>query len=395
MSVYIPNIILSKATNDNSYVTLRNVALILPIVLSFQIGSAYNSALLEGIGRLDLTMKCQLIGPVVIFIVLGSMFLTGINVSGVEYALALCLGALTDFYLIFTARKKVIEIGCKFEISRSRLSELAKLVKSGFMLQGSSIMSLFLDPLNKFILNHYTGASVVTNYDLAMKLIWGIQSLFGAAMRVFLQISAEGHEAVSRAFSKMISLIAVPVVIIHSVAAILLSFVVRFWLKIDIIPIMSFFAIATISNFEMIYITPIFISLIGNGRLQFIFRSQAIVAATNIVISFLLVPYFGLTGAAIGLLCASSYNMIAVYLYHDRNVGKIEGILRSIRSVGLRYIGSIFLFIGGILSSISNVSYFYISTILLICYIVVLAKEPIAINLLKKIFHPGRANFEE
>ncbi|MHB8915683.1 MAG: polysaccharide biosynthesis protein, partial [Thiobacillus sp.] len=162
-------------------------------------------------------------------------------------------------------------------------------------------------------LNHFVGAAAVTIYDLAMKVIWGIQYLFSASMRVFLHMGSQDKDAIWPTFSRVIALIGIPVMILHVVGALFLSWVAHHWLMISARELMLFFAIATLSNLGMIYIMPLYISLIGRGDLLFIFRSQAILAMTNVVVTLALLPFMSLLGAAFGLLSATIYNVIAIY----------------------------------------------------------------------------------
>jgi O-antigen/teichoic acid export membrane protein len=166
-----------------------------------------------------------------------------------------------------------------------------------------------------------------------MKVIWGIQGLFGAAMRVFLHLADQDGETVGRTYTRVISLIVVPALIMHTVGAILLSWVAHRWVDINASQLMLFYAIATLSNLGMIFVTPLYISLISRGDLAFILRSQITLALTNIVASTLLIPLMGLKGAAFGLFTACLYNVIAVYKRHDFLFGAPVGLLSSIRSL--------------------------------------------------------------
>ena len=170
--------------------------------------------------------------------------------------------------------------------------QLKELLHSGSVLQATSLMNLFLEPLNKLLLVSFIGPVAVTTYDLAMKVIWGIQGLFGASMRVFLHLAHQDSETVGRTYARVISLIAVPALIMHTVGAILLSWVAHRWVDIDASQLMLFYAIATLSNLGMIFITPLYTSLISRGDV-FVFKSQAILALSNTFISIVAIPFLG------------------------------------------------------------------------------------------------------
>ena len=362
---------------------IRYVILLLGVLTAIQIIVALNSALIESSGRLDLAMKWQLIGPAVVLLLLTFSFFTRLKLTAPEYVMALCAGALTDLCLLWVVKRKLLPTSPSYWPTRERLDGLLRLLKSGGLLQATSLMGMFLEPLNKLLLNHFVGSAAVTVYDLAMKVIWGIQYLFSAAMRVFLHLGSQDEEAVGRTFSRVIALVGVPVVILHTIGALFLSWVAHHWLNIDAGPLMIFFAIATLSNLGMIYVTPLYVSLIGRSDFHFIFRCQAILAATNASISLLLIPYFGLLGSAIGLLAATAYNAIAIYSRCKHNSGTLDGVGSTLRGAWIRYGLSILLFMAAIQVGISSGSVF-ISLLLVIGLAALMLREPMVSLILLK-----------
>lgn len=292
---------------------IGHVMLLMGVITAIQIIAAWHSALIESVGRLDLAMKCQLLGPLIVLVLLATAFFAHRTITATEYMLALVAGALTDLFLLWFARRKVMKFTTFSWPTRQRIQGLVHLLRSGSVLQATSLMNMFLEPLNKLLLNHFVGAAAVTIYDLTMKVIWGIQYLFGATMRVFLHLGSQDQEAIGPTFYRVIALFAVPVVILHATGALFLAGIAHYWLSIDATQLMLFFAIATLSNLGMIFITPLYISLIGRGDLNFIFRCQAILAVTNVIVAASFVPTIGLIGAAFGLLAATTYNVLAIY----------------------------------------------------------------------------------
>lgn len=347
---WAPRFISMGNSGDVLDMEIRRVILLMGVLTAIQIVVALHSAIIESAGRLDLAMKWQLVGPTVVLTALSLSFFARLPLTASGYVVALCAGALTDLCLLWFVRRKVMPSSLPFWPSRKRLDGLVHLLKSGGVLQAASLTSMFLEPLNKLLLNHFVGASAVTIYDLAMKVIWGIQHLFSAAMRVFLHLGSQDEEAVGRIFSRVITLVGVPVLILHTIGALFLAWAAHHWMAIDAAQLMVFFAIATASNLGMIYITPLYISLIGRGDLHFIFRSQTILAITNVVVSLTLIPYMGLIGAAFGLLSATIYNVVAIYVRCKD--GTFDGLSDTLRGRRLRYALAIFLFAVAILLGI-------------------------------------------
>ena len=363
---------------------IRRVILLMGVLTAIQIVVALHSALIESSGRLDLAMKWQLIGPMVVLILLAVFFFAEMTVTASGYVTALCAGVVTDLCLLWFVKRKVMPATLPFWPARKRLEGLVHLLKSGGVLQATSLMGIFLEPLNKLLLNHFVGASAVTIYDLAMKVIWGIQYLFGAAMRVFLHLGSQDKGAVGPTFFRVLALVGVPALMFHAVGALFLSWTAHHWLAIDATQLMIFFAIATLSNLGMIYITPLYISLIGRGELHFIFRSQAILAITNVVVTLALVPFIGLIGAAFGLLSATIYNVLAIYARSKAISGTFEGLGDALRGQRLRYAMTAALFAAAILWGIKDGSGLIGLLVILLGLATIAVREPMLGILLQR-----------
>jgi O-antigen/teichoic acid export membrane protein len=312
--------------------------LMMGALVAVQILAALQAAIIEASGRLDLAMKAQLFGPFVLLIMLCSSYLLHLSLTAQDYVIMLCTAACVDLGLLWIVRRTRLRLVVLQAGASASLARLKELLRSGGVLQATSLMNLFLEPLNKLLLNHFIGPVAVTTYDLAMKVIWGIQGLFGAAMRVFLHLAHQDGAAVSQTYTRVITLVAVPALVMHTVGAILLSWVAHRWVDIEASQLMLFYAIATLSNLGMIFVTPLYTSLISRGDLRFIFHSQAILALSNTFISIVAIPFLGLVGAAIGLLAATIYNVLAIYFRHGSQVGRIASMASTFKSVAARFI---------------------------------------------------------
>ena len=291
---------------------LKELLLTFAVLTAIQILTGFQAALIEGAGRMDRATKAQLFGPMLILASLFLAFTLKLQVTALSYAGILCIGALMDLCLTWFAGRKTLPSTGPFAWTSDAWVNMWALLRSGSLLQATSLMNMFLEPLNKLLLNNFLGASAVTFYDLGTKLIWGIQSLFSAAMRVFLHMASQEQEMLGNAYSSVVRVICVPVVLLHVVGALFLAIIARYWLKTDALDLLVFFAVATLSNLGMILVTPLYNALIGNEDLGFIFKIQARLALINIVASFALIPILGLVGAAFGLLIATVYNAAVI-----------------------------------------------------------------------------------
>ena len=313
------------STNDG-------LLLLMGALCGVQILAALQGALVEASGRLDLTMKAQLIGPAALLAILTTMVLLNRHITGKEYLEILCVSAVLDLGVIWLIRRlKAGPIRWR-SFGPKTIKQLSVLVSAGSPLQATALMNLFLDPLNRILLGYFNEAASVTIYDLAMKIIWGIQSLFTSAMRVFLHFNGVSESRINQAYLHVISLIVVPTLIIHTVGAAFLYCVANWWVSIDLQSLLLFYSLATMSNLGMILITPLYIRLINLQDLGFIVKSQTILAFVNTAISILTIPLFGLLGAAIGLLIATLYNVPAIYRRYQRQVAPLNGLTKLLTS---------------------------------------------------------------
>lgn len=316
--------VLMRGSGDaDSLARLRLAVLLIGLMTALQILTALNCAVIEGAGRLDLAMKWQLTGSVSSATILLLILLLNIQLGTNGYMSILCFGALLDFW--FTSRiRRALQPIVWNEVRNSgkQIAQVIALLKSGATLQAGSLTMLFLEPLNKFLLTHFSGPQTVASYDLVMKSIWGIQSLFAAAMRIFLHLSNEPKGFVGSFFFRVLALILIPVLGLHAAVAVFLGVLVHGWVVTGSPgDLMTFFGLATLSNLGMILISPLYISLIGHGAFRFILKSQTVVAVANGLASTLLIPKLGLVGAAIGLLIATMYNVVAIYSHYRRTIG--------------------------------------------------------------------------
>jgi O-antigen/teichoic acid export membrane protein len=289
------------------------IVLAMGLLTTIQIWVSLQAAVIEGGGRLDLASRAQLLGPVIIFILLAINLLCNSGMGMPGYLITLCLGASVDaFALVLIRRKLKFYIFNTFPTMTSIL-ELFHMVRAAGLLQAASLLNIFLEPINKFLLIGYGGASLVTAYDLAMKILYGVQHLFASVMRVFLHMGTQSRLDFGRTYSKVLVLFGGPVVIAH-VAGLIFTFVVaRYWVDIETNELVLFFSIASISNLGMILITPLYVGLIARNEFLIIFKMHLLLASVNVLFSYLLIPMWGLIGAAAGLLFATGMNIYYIF----------------------------------------------------------------------------------
>lgn len=360
---------------------MASLLILMCVLASVQIVGAFQLALIESTGRFDIATRSQLLGPFFVLLILLAALLRQIPLSALSYVAILCIGAAVDLVLAWLARRRFLRFGFVGLHWRSVWQCLMALIKSGSLLQATSLMNMFLEPFNKMLLSSFLGGTAVTVYDLGMKLIWGIQSLFSSAMRVFLHIASQNRHQLESSYLRAISLIAVPSVLLHVLACLFLVALARYWLPLDSRELITFFAVATLSNLGMIIVAPLYNGLIGTEDMRFIFKTQATLAVTNVAASLLLIPLLGVLGAAFGLLLATLYNAVAI-LQKGRNLTGNAHLMNSVsHSLGARLPWACTLFVAAAYCGFNPDSTLLLGLFLLLVVLIVLAREPASVYL--------------
>ena len=362
------------------------VILLMGVLTAVQICAALQAAMIEGAGRLDLMAKCQLISPFVTLIMLSINLFIDNMVDARIYLIVLCVAGTIDLVLLWSIRRLLYlslifrSYECKDVVSAFQL------LRSGSLLQATSMLNLFLEPANKILLNYFSGPVVVASYDLAMRVFWGIQHLVSAPMRVFLYIDQNDCAEVGRIFGNVIKLLSVTVIAIHIIAVIFLFFVARYQLMIHETQLVIFSTIATVSNFGMIFITPLYLNLIGNNDLKFIFRTQFVLVSINILMTAVAVPFFGLVGAAFGLLMATFINFILIYLRCHINASVYDDPEIQLSQFKIRVATMLTLLLITIIWAITGGKYTLVLFAVILYMIFILVREPLVSKLINYFF---------
>lgn len=359
-------------------------AYILGTWTGLQILSGLNAAMVEGAGRLDLAMKSQLAGPSTVLLGLLALYALKIPLDAGSYLMLLCAGAGADALVLWLTRRAVIAVHLSPGHLPEALRRIPELLKSGGAIQFSSFMNIFLEPLNKLVLNHFAGGVAVTSYDLAMKIIWGLQGLFGAVMRIFLHLSSQGLDVIAAAYVRVMRLLVVPVLGAHAFGALLLAVAMDHWVDVARGPMVSFYGIATLSNLAMIYITPLYVSLIGHDDRWFLLKNQLRLTISNVVATLVLVPLLGLIGAAVGLCGAALYNSAAIHMRFRMLVGPLVSLRRVMAERLWSYLSAVALFMVSLLLGVSKGVSMPVFAAAVLALLLLVANEPLTRELLRR-----------
>jgi len=130
---------------------------------------------LKGVGRVDLANYIFAICNLLQVIISVTLIVLGLGVWG------LYLGNLVLYIFLFTLcflkLKKEFKLRL-FKIDYFDIGKIKKLTKFGGTIFGSRAVAMFLDPFNRIIVSRFIGLSAVAYYDIALKAVLSLRSLF-------------------------------------------------------------------------------------------------------------------------------------------------------------------------------------------------------------------------
>ena len=299
-----------------------------------------NVAVIEGLGRFDLAARAQIFGPPVTFVLLATGFVAQAHLDIVDVGWSYLLGAVIELAVTTWTR---LQMGYRRALlpSTRALGLIPDLLRHGLMLQGASLVNIFFDPFNKFLLNHFVGPASVTAYEIATKIVAGIRGLFGGAFRVFLQLSDKLSADGGEDYLKVLRYGMVPAMLMHGAGCVLMVLLSHFWFGEDMKELSLFYFLLIPSSIGIIFAAPLYGALIGIRDLAFIFRMHVNLAVLNLLASSMLIPMLGLYGAGVGLTLTTAYNAAAEYRRYTKKIGPIPGLGAEIRRLKGRFAFSV------------------------------------------------------
>jgi len=326
---------------ENQIIT---VLYLLTAATLLELFSMLSASAIEGLGRFDLAAQYNMVYPV--SLLTGMCWLMWSEGAPLLTMLASVyfLASLIRFFVAQYVWLKWIGFdGLRpgdIVLGWGRLNDLSR---RGVKIQGAGVLTLFVDPLNKMLLNLFVGPAGVTHYDLAVRAATSVQNVFSQGFRSFmaLPVHEEGGNSI-RLYLKLLApslRIAILMYIIAGISFVLIK-------GMGIVEISSqviyLFWVIVPSGLAIIAILPLYHILVRRGDLNYIFKLTALLAVCNVIFSILLIPMLGLIGAGVGIIVATLINCASVFHRYSTCVQPIKNIHNII---GQRY----FLFGGGLL----------------------------------------------
>lgn len=358
---------------------LKSLLLITLYIAVFQLLTGSNVAVVESLGRFDNAARMQMYGPVLIFVLLAHGYVELGQLTILEVAKFIAIGSVCDFIFTGFVRVRMKYIG-SFVPNKRAVELFPVLFRDGLSLQGARLVNVFFDPFNKYLLNRFVGSVAVTNYEIAMKIVSGIQGLFGGAFRTFLQLTERMSFDGSNDYIKTIKYGLTPALIIHGIGGISIVAIKRLWISSDLSHLTMFYLSLVPASLVIIFIAPIYYALIGVRDVNFIFRMNFNLACLNILGSAIFIPIFGIYGASIGFTIAIAHNAILEYKRYIIKVGPVTGLNKALISIKYNILtGSLICFISLICGEYVKSMFFLIllESVLFLMLLMLLLREPL------------------
>lgn len=353
-----------------------------PLMLACQIATMFCCALLEGRGHVARAVLLPLVGNCGIVLVLVTSLLAGWPVTGLASLLSVALAAFALEAAIAVGTALIQCAGMGKPIWRG--GTVKKLLLGGCSIQAANMVSFLLDPWSKSVLALCLGPASVAVFDLAMKVGWGLNFVFSAYSRLFLQIPPSDRERRIASLTQAADLTWAPLALVGAIAVSLLPPLMGAWLRVDQMLLAQGMAMAVAACLLMAAVSAAYISLIGFGDHAFIFRNQMILGIANVVTASLLVPIIGFPGAFLGSLAATIVNVALISKRLRYHMPGFSGLASLARPFVSRLTLAIILFAVACTASVRGSSVEIVVAVACVAF-VLLVREPLARATLKKI----------
>jgi O-antigen/teichoic acid export membrane protein len=297
VALFGPNILPMEFSNYRQYSPLFIIGGATFLVTS--IVTSYNT-IFTALQRFDITNK---IG--IVYITLSSLGMLAVILSGgllrSIFLVQLCITILFGLVTVYQARKIFPQATFHFGWN---VAEIKHCYRFGLIAFINNIASTALASLDRLIIPFYAGPSNLTYYSLPGNVtgkIPGISNILGATM--FPTTSQlDGEKSMSRIETLYVRSFRLITIIGAALCVTAIAFaykILLYWLNADfanhsadILVVLAF------TNFILALFGPLSNFLLGLGKLKFLTIMSVIMGVLNATLLILLLPRYGITGAA-------------------------------------------------------------------------------------------------
>lgn len=226
---------------------------------------------------------------------------------------------ILSFYFISKHLKNVLSF--RWNWSKELFKEI---ISYGLKMQALSFMQMSFEPVTKVFLSKFGGLAMVGYYEMASRLVSQFRGLIVSANQVIIPVVAEAKErndnSVKTLYVKTFSIILFINILLTSGIIIVAPIVSYLWIG-KLIPFFLFsVGINSIAVFINISSNPAYFSYLGEGKLNWLIISYAIIVIINSSFGYILGNYFNGYGVVMAWNIAFIIgSLIVTFSFHNLN----------------------------------------------------------------------------
>jgi O-antigen/teichoic acid export membrane protein len=275
---------------------------------------------LKGVGRVDLANYLFSICSLLQILISVILIILGLGIWG------LFLGNLFLYIFLFILclliLKKVFKLSI-FKVSYFDIRKTKRLIKFGGAMFGSKVIAMLLDPFNRIIITRFIGLSAVAYYDISLKVVKNIRSLFQMGLYATMPKVSELNSGdvnpnlkISNIYSKGIRFILFFSLPLFAIIFIMGRPILNLWLgdnyNFNILISLRFFLVAYFINLLSV---PAYYLFMGLGKVRICFYHIIIQSLFNTAfIGFIIFFTKKIDFVEVVLVCSISLIISAIYI---------------------------------------------------------------------------------
>ena len=257
----------------------------------------------------------------------------GLRGLGINLAVMSIVNLLAYVYMIrrIFPRVKVNP----FLFRRERLKEM---LGYSVNLQGSALLRMWVEPLNKILISNFFSITHVGYYEIALKLSGALTSLIRSGLMPIFPASAEmnqlsGFQKVDALRLKSIKFM-FPLAIYAYVLMILAApYFIRVWLGPEYHIVSLITIVFLMGAFVSILNTPAYVILNGIGYARDVMKATLASVAVNVTFALGLAWLFGFMGFCIGYSISMVFGFFAINYFYSKRFGQSVKMYRCYANI--------------------------------------------------------------
>ena len=318
---------------------LQHAIRLLAVAIGFNLFAFPFASIAAGLQRLDFTNLLAALNLILIAVLAAVFLASGLGIIGLVYSIVAASGVNLLLYIL--AARLLLP---QFKVSPSliRLADIRALFSFSVQMYATQIAIVVHTHTEKFLLAHFVGLIAAGWYDIANDLATKMRNvpslLLSPLLPAAAELQARGDQSrtseLYRRTHKYLAFLGVPIIMIVGLMA---HRFVEIWLGPGFSAAAAALIVLTAVHFLNLTCAPGVFILVSKGVLRPGVRAAIVVVITNLVLSTVLILFYGFTGAVYGtglsLLTATAY---FIAMFHQETGYPMSILLTPyIKPVGL------------------------------------------------------------